>query len=85
MNFRRIAASALIVSLPMSFMMHKVGAEEVPPGTITTVNVPEPGCHEEDPCWDCETMGNLTCGVEIIDAVSVTRPEPRVAQPQYNG
>jgi len=19
-------------------------------------------CHEEDPCWNCETMGNLTCG-----------------------
>lgn len=19
-------------------------------------------CHEDMPCWDCETMGNLTCG-----------------------
>lgn len=19
-------------------------------------------CHEDDPCWDCETMGNQICG-----------------------
>ena len=22
-------------------------------------------CYEDMPCWDCTTMGNLTCGLEI--------------------
>ena len=21
-----------------------------------------PACQEDDPCWDCSTMGNLICG-----------------------
>jgi len=21
-------------------------------------------CQEDEPCWDCETMGNLICGME---------------------
>jgi hypothetical protein len=21
-----------------------------------------PACHEDEPCWDCSTMGNRTCG-----------------------
>jgi hypothetical protein len=26
---------------------------------------PEPVvCYEDDPCWDCSTMGNTICGVE---------------------
>lgn len=32
------------------------------PGSISTVNVPDGRCHEDDPCWDCSTMGNLRCG-----------------------
>jgi hypothetical protein len=23
---------------------------------------PPVGCWEDDPCWDCRTMGNLVCG-----------------------
>ena len=23
------------------------------------------GCVEDDPCWDCETMGNLICGEAV--------------------
>jgi len=22
-----------------------------------------PGCAEDDPCWDCSTMGNHSCGL----------------------
>lgn len=34
--------------------------------------VPLPGwddgvCQEDEPCWDCETMGNLTCGPAYIE------------------
>jgi hypothetical protein len=27
-----------------------------------TVQLAEPICHEDAPCWNCATMGNLTCG-----------------------
>lgn len=23
---------------------------------------PAATCHEDEPCWDCKTMGNKTCG-----------------------
>lgn len=23
-----------------------------------------PACYEDDPCWDCTTMGNRICGTE---------------------
>lgn len=32
------------------------------PGAISTANVPDGRCHEDDPCWDCSTMGNRICG-----------------------
>ncbi len=41
--------------------------EECVPEIIPPVVVePEP-CHEGDPCWDCETMGNRVCGPVEID------------------
>ncbi len=43
-----------------------VGACEVetaPPATTTTTTVPDvQTCFEDEPCWDCETMGNKICG-----------------------
>ncbi len=42
-----------------------VGACELVPNTTTTTTtiVPNPEiCHEDEPCWDCETMGNKICG-----------------------
>ncbi len=39
--------------------------EPTPTTTTTTTTVPpdEPAvCHEDEPCWDCETMGNRICG-----------------------
>lgn len=38
-----------------------------PPPTVLiprTLPTPAPHCQEDEPCWDCRTMGNLTCGVE---------------------
>jgi hypothetical protein len=29
---------------------------------VPQTTVPEPVCQEDDPCWDCETMGNRICG-----------------------
>lgn len=34
-------------------------------------------CHEDEPCWDCSTMGNGICGdVELVAVVTV--PAERV-------
>lgn len=32
------------------------------PTTTTTTAPPAPPCQEDEPCWDCHTMGNLICG-----------------------
>lgn len=37
--------------------------------------------NDDDPRWDCATMGNMICGtppVEIADAVVIERPAPVV-------
>lgn len=30
---------------------------------VTAADVQRTFCAEDDPCWDCETMGNHVCGV----------------------
>lgn len=47
---------------------------ELPAGW--TWGAPEP-CHEDQPCWDCRTMGNRICGVEIGEAAVLERELPR--------
>lgn len=39
-------------------------------GVTTGDRSAPPVCHEDDPCWDCATMGNHVCGP------GATRPEP---------
>ena len=40
-----------------------------PPATTTTLPPEEPPvtatCQEDEPCWDCETMGNRICGPTV--------------------
>lgn len=38
---------------------------EQPATTTTTTTVPPAVCHEDEPCWDCETMGNRICGPTV--------------------
>lgn len=33
-----------------------------PNDTTVVTPTPEPVCQEDEPCWDCETMGNRICG-----------------------
>lgn len=42
-----------------------------------TAVAPAPRCEEDQPCWDCHTMGNLQCG----PVASVVAPTAPVAQP----
>lgn len=69
----------------------------LPPGwtwgtTSTTaspaiLSEPRPTCFEDEPCWDCSTMGNRICGatepteppVQLAPAVRLTREAPRIA------
>jgi len=60
-------------------------------GTSPSRAEPKPGgepkqtCQEDDPCWDCATMGNLICGPTLIPAVSIVRDEPIEAEPVTAG
>lgn len=38
-----------------------VGTPTPPPITVTSTT-----CQEDEPCWDCETMGNLICGTTSL-------------------
>jgi hypothetical protein len=41
---------------------------------------PTPRCEEDQPCWDCRTMGNHICGptttegAELIPPLTITAP-----------
>lgn len=49
-------------------------------GTTTTTSTPETTtttiCYEDDPCWDCETMGNGECGTTTTDPPETTTTIP---------
>ncbi|KKM07943.1 hypothetical protein LCGC14_1728860 [marine sediment metagenome] len=42
------------------------------PSTTTTTSP----CQEDEPCWECETMGNLTCGPTTTVYTGTTLPCP---------
>jgi hypothetical protein len=48
-----------------------------PPAEVLVIDMI---CEEDDPCWNCETMGNMLCGPtaapEIAEAVVIERPAP---------
>jgi len=54
-----------------------------PPTTVPPV-VP---CEEDEPCWDCETMGNKVCGPAVIIPPIVVAPPatPTPGQPTTAG
>lgn len=63
-NFtHRLRAGLVALALTLGLLgvaVHRADAAEV--------------CHEDQPCWDCETMGNRICG-----------PIPVPAEPRYTG
>ena len=42
--------------------------------TTVPVTIAEPECWEDEPCWDCTTMGNLQCGPTTTVVVAVGLP-----------
>lgn len=59
----------------------------VVPATIAApakAPVQAPICHEDMPCWDCETMGNLICGnPTCADAGMITAEDYSCVPPSF--
>ena len=59
---------------------------EEPPAPVVPAPVLDP-CEEDEPCWDCATMGNLICGsppvvvVEVPAAHNTHAPPEAIAAP----
>ena len=54
-----------------------------PPSTTSTTPPLTPPCQEDEPCWDCETMGNRQCGpVEVPPSAP---PVPVPSPPSFTG
>lgn len=51
----------LVIALRVSFSYVDTGTP-VPSATTSTVTTRD-ACQEDEPCWDCSTMGNRVCGV----------------------
>ena len=48
-----------------------------PEGRIGPVDTtPDPVCYEDEPCWDCDTMGNRTCGPVVVDPPPLVQELP---------
>lgn len=61
---------------------------EPEPAPVAPVSTPAPvaspsvaRCQEDEPCWDCATMGNRICGPAIVPAPVVTPVTPRKPVP----
>ena len=66
--FDPIALPAPVVSVP--------DAAESYPAPAPVATTPE----EDEPGWDCETMGNLTCGVPVEAATPVYAPDAATSE-----
>lgn len=56
------AAAGLAIGCQATTPMDRLSDTLSRPDQITTTNHPDERCHEDDPCWDCSTMGNRVCG-----------------------
>ena len=60
MSALRKLAVAIALSITLGACYARVGGDRM-------LNPPKPPvvtCQEDDPCWNCHTMGNLICGEE---------------------
>jgi hypothetical protein len=86
---------ATLLTLLALILFHG-GSGEVPamgqdmPTTTLAPPTTAPPCQEDDPCWDCATMGNLQCGPipgepTLIPAANIEAPGPIAALPPQAG
>lgn len=64
-----IGAMALVSGVPV-LTANSVSAAPVFQAPIKTLELPlhTTECQEDEPCWDCHTMGNKICGPDILQA-----------------
>jgi hypothetical protein len=69
---RRIKAAALVtVVLLAGFLSFRAGAATKHEDMhVLNANT----CQEDEPCWDCSTMGNRVCGTPCSEQVIDLRP-----------
>lgn len=58
---RRVALGALATASVLGLFC--TGPEPMTDPRWGSPRPGEPSCMEDEPCWDCETMGNRVCGV----------------------
>lgn len=74
-RIRKLKIAAAIIGVVMATGMPRIGEAkptffqiihryEVPHQVVHST---APQCMEDMPCWDCNTMGNHTCGTAITD------------------
>ena len=56
----RYGAVTLILSIPVAVTVGLLSTPYPLPSSIEPSSV----CLEDEPCWDCSSMGNLECGIE---------------------
>lgn len=66
---KNTAASLIIIAFLAA--LAAVLMSNVPPRTPAPV--PSVSCVEDEPCWDCDTMGNRTCGPTVTPSPKVRR------------
>ena len=74
----RITRTLTIPALALALLAGGTAAANLTGGGVPTPPVapaaaPAAGCEEDMPCWDCETMGNLICGLPDIQANTAHR------------
>lgn len=57
-----------------------VQALQAPSQAPVQAPVQAPRCEEDQPCWDCHTMGNLICGIDAPQPTAA--PETVTAAPE---
>lgn len=57
----RYGAIALIVAVPVTVTIGLLSTPYPLPSSIEAPTV----CVEDQPCWDCSSMGNLRCGPTV--------------------
>lgn len=72
---------SFILSLIVAFSIGFTGTPSQAPSEAPSQASVSAQCEEDEPCWDCETMGNKQCGDThtadawaTIDAAHITAP-----------
>lgn len=70
-KFIAAAATAILLSFSLAGCATVTSQPTTDHVQSQTVNQ----CEEDQPCWDCETMGNKICGTQSVDTVAAESHE----------